>query len=66
VCESFRRAVEAGDPLYFDVYRGVAAFLVAICGLRSLLSGSRPVAIPDLRDETARRAYESDTWNGLE
>jgi predicted dehydrogenase len=65
-CESFRHAVETGEPPYFDVYRGVAASLVSICGLRSLLNESRPVAIPDLRDETARHAYEADTWNGLE
>ena len=66
VCESFARAMHTGEPPYFDVYRGVIASLVAICGLRSLLRGSVPVAIPDLRQEDVRHEYESDDWNGLE
>ena len=66
VCESFARAMQTGEPPYFDVYRGVIASLVAICGLRSLLRGSVPVAIPDLRREDVRHEYESDNWNGLE
>jgi hypothetical protein len=61
VCENFAHAMQTGEPPYFDVYRGVIASLVGICGLRSLLSGSVPVAIPDLRHED-----ESDDWNGLE
>jgi len=66
VCESFMRAIETGKPPYFDVYRGLAASLVAICGLRSVLIGSRPVEIPELRDQAARSSLEADTWNGLE
>ncbi len=66
VCESFARAMQSGAPPYFDVYRGVIASFVGICGLRSLLHGSVPVAIPDLRQEDVRREYESDDWNGLE
>ena len=66
VCESFARAIQTGEPPYFDVYRGVIASLVGICGLRSLLRGSVPVAIPDLRQEDVRHEYESDDWNGLE
>jgi predicted dehydrogenase len=66
VCESFARAMQTGEPPYFDVYRGVIASLVGICGLRSLLRGSVPVAIPDLRQEDVRHEYESDDWNGLE
>jgi predicted dehydrogenase len=66
VCESFARAMQTGEPPYFDVYRGVIASLVGICGLRSLLRGSVPVAIPDLRQEDVRYEYESDDWNGLE
>jgi hypothetical protein len=66
VCESFARAMQTGEPPYFDVYRGVIASLVGICGLRSLLHGSVPVAIPDLRQEDVRHEYESDDWNGLE
>ena len=66
VCESFAHAMQTGEPPYFDVYRGVIASLVGICGLRSLLRGSVPVAIPDLRQEDVRHEYESDNWNGLE
>jgi predicted dehydrogenase len=66
LCESIARAVQTGEPPYFDVYRGVSASLVGICGLRSLLRGSVPVAIPDLRREDIRQEYESDDWNGLE
>jgi predicted dehydrogenase len=66
VCESFARAIQSGEPPYFDVYRGVSASLVGICGLRSLLHGSVPIAIPDLRQEDVRCEYESDDWNGLE
>jgi hypothetical protein len=66
VCASFAHAILGGEPPYFDVYRSVAASLVGICGLRSLLRGCVPTAIPDLHDEDARRAYESDEWNGLE
>src|SRR6266566_3333197 len=66
VCESFAHAIQTGEPAYFDVYRGIVASLVGICGLRSLLHGSVPIAIPDLRQEDVRRAYESDDWNGLE
>ena len=66
VCESFAHAMQTGEPPYFDVYRGVIASLVGIFGLRSLLRGSVPVVIPDLRQETVRLEYESDDWNGLE
>jgi predicted dehydrogenase len=66
ICASFARAMHSGEPPYFDVYRGVCASLVGICGLRSLLRGSIPVAIPELRREDSRREYESDDWNGLE
>jgi predicted dehydrogenase len=66
VCESFARAIQSGEPPYFDVYRGVIASLVGICGLRSLLHGSVPITIPDLRQEDVRHEYESDDWNGLE
>jgi predicted dehydrogenase len=66
LCETFARAIHTGEPPYFDVYRGVIASLVGICGLRSLLRGSVPVAIPDLRREDVRLEYESDDWNGLE
>src|SRR5712692_2922313 len=51
VCESFARAMQTGEPPYFDVYRGVIA---------------SPVAIPDFRQEDVRHEYESDDWNGLE
>jgi hypothetical protein len=40
VCESFAHAMQTGEPPYFDVYRGVIASLVGICGLRSLLRAS--------------------------
>lgn len=66
VCESFAHAMRTGEPPYFDVYRGVIASIVGICGLRSLLRGSSTVAIPDLRREDVRCEFESDDWNGLE
>lgn len=66
VCESFARAMQTDEPPYFDVYRGVITSLVGICGLRSLLRGSVPVVIPDLRQENVRHEYESEDWNGLE
>jgi len=66
VCESFAHAIRTGEPPYFDAYRGIIASLVGICGLRSLLHGSVPIAIPDLRQDHIRREYESDDWNGLE
>ncbi len=66
VCEQFAHAMRTGTPPSFDVYRGVIVSLVGICGLRSLLRGSVPVAVPDLRQEHVRREYESDDWNGLE
>src|SRR5260370_13468177 len=66
VCESFAHAIRTGQPPYFHVYRGVTASLVAICGLRSLLPCSVPIALPSLFQEHIRRAHESDDWNGLE
>ena len=64
VCESFATAIRTGEPPYFDVHRGVAASIVGICGLRSVLGGSVSVEIPDLRTEAVRRRYESDDWTG--
>jgi predicted dehydrogenase len=66
VCKSFAHAIRTGQSPYFDVHRGIIASIVGICGLRSLLQGSIPIAIPDLRQEDVRRKYESDDWNGLE
>ncbi|HEU5381526.1 MAG TPA: Gfo/Idh/MocA family oxidoreductase [Ktedonobacteraceae bacterium] len=65
VCQMFAQAISTGEAPYFDVYRGVTASLVGICGLRSLLNGSAVCPIPDLRQEEARCAYELDDWNGL-
>ena len=65
VCERFAYAIRTGEHPYFDVYRGVIASLVGICGLRSLLHGSVPIAIPDLRQEHIRSEFQSDDWDGL-
>jgi len=65
ICQEFARAIETGEPPYFDVYRSVTASIVGICALQSLHAGSAPIAIPDLRSEETRRQHESNTWNGL-
>jgi hypothetical protein len=45
VCESFARAMQTGEPPYFDVYRGVIASLVAICGPYSAAPSLSPFLI---------------------
>lgn len=65
MCREFVAAATAGRRPEIDVDLGVDATLVGIYGLRSLLAGSVPVAIPDLRDEGERHAVESDHTDGL-
>lgn len=66
ICQEFAQSILTGVPSYFDVYRGVAASIVGVCAMRSLLNGSVPISIPDLRQESDRLRYQDDYWDGLE
>jgi predicted dehydrogenase len=45
-----------------DVYFGVELSITGIQAMRSCLSGSVPVEVPDLRRPDVRRAYAADDW----
>ena len=51
-----------GDPAadVIDVYEAMDMFLPGILGYQSILKGSVPVAIPDLRDPAVREQYRND------
>jgi len=58
----FAEAIRSGTPPYLDVYRAVDMSIAGILAYRSALNGSGLVELPDLRDESVRRACEDDHW----
>lgn len=59
----FANAIRAGEQPYLDVYRGAAMSAVGILGWRSCLEGGQPQALPNFRDEAARKLVEDDHWS---
>jgi predicted dehydrogenase len=59
----FANAIRAGGQPYLDVYRGAAMSAVGILAWRSCLADGAPQAVPDFRDEEARKAVEADHWS---
>lgn len=59
----FANAIRSGEPPYLNVYRGTAMSAVAILGWRSCLEDGKPFAVPDFRDEAARKLVEDDHWS---
>ncbi len=61
VCESFRRAMETGEPPYFDVHRGVAVSLVGICARCSMARDQSrfPICV------TRRRVAHTNRTRGM-
>ncbi len=59
----FANAVRTGVQPFLDVYRGVAMSSVGILAWRSCLQDGAPFAMPDFRNEEARKSYENDTWS---
>ncbi|MGX6509006.1 Gfo/Idh/MocA family protein [Rhodococcus sp. SJ-2] len=55
VLEGFRATVEHGTAPLIPVHRAVAASLVGVAGAESLVTGSRPVPVPDVRPEHLRQ-----------
>jgi hypothetical protein len=63
LCNEFAHAIRTRERPYFDVLRGVTASLAGLCAHRSVLTGSGPVDVPDLRSPTERERYRSDNWS---
>ena len=59
----FSEAIRTNTQPYLDVYRGVEMSLVGVLAYRSALEDSKPVAVPNLRKESERRAFEDDHWS---
>ncbi len=59
----FANAIRSGRPPYLDVYRGVAMSSVGILAWKSALQDGAPLAAPDFRKESQRRACENDHWS---
>jgi predicted dehydrogenase len=59
----FGNAIRTGEQPYLNVYRGVAMSSVGILAWKSALEEGRPFAVPNFRDETARKAVENDHWS---
>ena len=59
----FAEAIRSGEQPFLNVYRAVEMSIVGILAYRSALNDSAPVAVPDFRDEAARKAYEDDDWS---
>lgn len=58
----FASAVRRGAPPDQDVYFGVELSITGIQAMRSSLTGSFPVEVPDLRHPSVRRTYAADDW----
>jgi predicted dehydrogenase len=59
----FAEAIRAGEPRYFDVYRGLAMSVVGIVGWKSALDNGAPYEVPDFRNEAVRQQHENDDWS---
>ena len=59
----FGNAIRSGEQPYLNVYRGVAMSSVGILAWKSALEEGRPFAVPDFRDEAARKTVENDHWS---
>ena len=61
----FAEAIRTGVQPYLDVYRGVAMSCVGILGWKSVLENGAPFAMPDFKDEAARKPFENDHWSSF-
>jgi predicted dehydrogenase len=59
----FAEAIRSGGPPYLDVYRGVTMSSVGILSWKSALEDGRPFDMPDFKNESSRKSYESDHWS---
>lgn len=59
----FANAIRGGEQPYLNVYRGVTMSSVGILAWKSALEEGRPFAVPDFRDEAARKTVENDHWS---
>lgn len=59
----FARGIRNIEPVYLDVYRGVAMSVVGPQAWRSVLDGGRPYEIPDFKNEKSRKKYENDNYS---
>jgi hypothetical protein len=58
----FASAVRHGAPPDQDVYFGVELSITGIQAMRSSLTGSVPLDVPDLRRPDVRRDHAADEW----
>ncbi|MFN8486688.1 MAG: Gfo/Idh/MocA family oxidoreductase [Caldilineaceae bacterium] len=59
----FANAIRSGEQPYLNVYRGVTMSSVGILAWKSALEEGRPFAVPDFRNEAARKTVENDHWS---
>lgn len=59
----FARGIRGIEPVYLDVYRGVAMSVVGAQAWRSVLSNGSPFEIPDFKNEKSRKKYENDHFS---
>ena len=62
-CLHFAQAIRSGKKPWLDVYRGVAMSSVGILAWKSALENGAPLAVPDFRNESSRKAVEDDHWS---
>jgi len=59
----FAESIRRGEQPYLNVYRAVDMSIVGILAYKSALTGSVPLDVPDLRNESDRKRYEDDDWS---
>jgi predicted dehydrogenase len=59
----FAQAIRENRQPWLDVYRGLDMTLTGIQAYRSALQDGAPVEIPDFRDESVRKRFETDDWS---
>ena len=60
VCNFLEKLLGNPDADIIDVYEAMDMFLPGLLGYRSILNGSTPVEIPNLRDKAVRDLYRND------
>lgn len=60
---AFAEAIHSGEPPYLDVYLGIEMSIAGVLAWKSALNDSAPLDMPDFRDETVRKNYETDDWS---
>lgn len=59
----FAEAIRKNEQPYQDVYWGLDVTITGIQGWRSCLANGASFDIPDFRDDSVRKQYESDDWS---